>query len=195
VLELGFIAVTVLAANSAARLRRMAGSFFLVALAADLIGSRDTSPALIAVAACAGLAAAAILYIAARDDEYGEDPGWRLWVATIVAAAATSAAYAAFRTTAPTGAAPTLFGEGQTGAVIEVASFWLLSSGVAIMLTAQGAVRGTLGALLMTTGVQLLLRLSEGPHLSLSLFAAWLQVIVALAGAFLIVNERAVRDR
>jgi len=43
--------------------------------------------------------------------------------------------------------------------------------------------------------VQLLVRLMTGSHLALSLLVAWLQVVVALAGAFLIVNERVTRDR
>ena len=81
------------------------------------------------------------------------------------------------------------------GATTEVAALWLLFSGVAILLTARSAVRATLGALLMTTAVQLFIRLTTGPHLALSILAAWLQVTVALTGAFLIVNERAVRDR
>ena len=194
-IELAVIAITVLAANGASRLRRMAGAFFLVSLAADAIGASQTSIALLAVGAVSGLVSAAVLFIAARDDEYGEDPSWRLWLATIVAAAGTSAAFAAFRTAAGEASAPTLFGGDTTGATIEVASFWLLSSGIAILLTGQSAVRVTLGALLMMTGVQLLLRLAAGPHLALSLLAAWLQVVVALAGAFLIVNERVVRDR
>jgi hypothetical protein len=76
----------------------------------------------------------------------------------------------------------------------EAAAFWLLSSGVAILLTARGAVRGSLGALLMITGTQLLVRLVPGPQFAYTLMLAWLQVVVALAGAFLIVNERAVRE-
>ena len=33
-----------------------------------------------------------------------------------------------------------------------------------------------------------------GPHLALTLLLSWLQVVVALAGAFLIVNQRAARE-
>ena len=194
-IALGLVAVTVLAANGAARLRRAAGAFFIVSLAADAVGASATSPALLAVAACAGLVAAAILYVAAGDATYGEEPGWRLWMATLVGAGATAAAFASFRTVGTAETVPPLLGDDPAGVTIEVAAFWLLSSGVAILLSARSAVRSTLGALLMTSGVQLLVRLSGGPHLALSLLTAWLQVVVALAGAYLIVNERVTRDR
>ena len=193
-IELGALAVTVLAANGATRLRRMAGAFFLIALAADAIGAAGTSIPLLAVAACAGTVAAAILFIAAGDDTYGEEPGWRLWMATLVAAAVTAAAFASFRSAAAT-EATLLLGGDAGGHTLQVGAFWLLSSGIAILLSARSAVRSTLGALLMTGGVQLLLRLTEGPHLALSLLIAWLQVVVALAGAYLIVNERVTRDQ
>ena len=193
---LGAVAVTVLAANGAARLRRAAGAFFLVSLAADAVGASTTSLPLLAVAACAGTVSAAILYVAAGDETYGEEPGWRLWMATIVAGGATAAAFASFRTVAAGIAAPPPpYGDDPAGVTVQVAAFWLLSSGVAILLSARSAVRATLGALLMTSGVQLLIRLTTGPHLALSLLVAWLQVVVALAGAFLIVNERVTRDR
>jgi hypothetical protein len=55
-------------------------------------------------------------------------------------------------------------------------------------------VRTTLGALVMLTGVQLLVRLAPGPQIELTVAVAWLQVVVALTGAFLIVNERALRE-
>lgn len=194
-IELAAVAITVLGANGASRLRRIAGAFFLATLAADFVGASATSPALVAVTACVGLVAASILYIAARDDQYGEDPGWRMWMATIVASVATAAAFASFRAIVVEAPPPTLFGADPSGLTTTIAALWLLASGIAILLTARSAVRGTLGALLMTIGVQLLLRLASGPHLALALLAAWLEVVVALAGAFLIVNERAVRDR
>ena len=46
----------------------------------------------------------------------------------------------------------------------------------------------------MITGVELLVRLLDAPQLGLTVLLAWLEVVVALAGAFLIVNERAVRE-
>jgi len=111
-----------------------------------------------------------------------------------VAAAATAACFATLRTAnAETPSVP-LFGEDPTGVTAQVASFWLLSSGVAILVTARTPVRGSLGALLMITGVELLVRLLDAPQLGLTVLLAWLEVVVALAGAFLIVNERAVRE-
>jgi len=52
----------------------------------------------------------------------------------------------------------------------------------------------SLAALVLVTGVQLLARLAPEPRLATTLALAWLEVVAALAGAFLIVNERAVRD-
>jgi len=46
----------------------------------------------------------------------------------------------------------------------------------------------------MLTGTQLLVQQVPGPHLALTLLLSWLQVVVALAGAFLIVNQRAARE-
>jgi len=46
----------------------------------------------------------------------------------------------------------------------------------------------------MVTGVELLVRLVAAPQLALSVLLAWLEVVIALTGAFLIVNERAVRE-
>jgi hypothetical protein len=46
----------------------------------------------------------------------------------------------------------------------------------------------------MLTGTQLLVRMVPGPELALTLLLSWLQVVVALAGAFLIVNQRAARE-
>ncbi|HEU5288534.1 MAG TPA: hypothetical protein VFV20_09035, partial [Candidatus Limnocylindria bacterium] len=136
----------------------------------------------------------AVLYIAARDRRYGEDPGWRLWLATVVAASVTAAAFSFLRTTANEEVRITLIGEDPSGVTQEAAAFWLLSSGVAILLTARGAVRGSLGALLMLTGTQLLVQLAPGPQLAFTLLLSWLEIVVALCGAFLILNERAVRE-
>ena len=194
-IQLAAVAITVLAENGASRLRRIAGAFFLVALAADWVAASSVPLSLLIVTACSGTVAATILYIAARDDRYGEDPAWRLWMATIVAAVATATAYAWFRGIVLEESVPSLFSFESSGVTTMVGAFWLVSSGIAILLSARTPIRGTLVALLMTSGIQLLLRLHGGPYLSLMLLAAWLQVIVALAGSFLIVNERAMRDR
>ena len=87
-----------------------------------------------------------------------------------------------------------LLGEDPSGVTAQVAAFWLISSGIAILVTARSPVRGSLGALLMVTGVQLLIRLLNVPQLGLTLLLAWIEVVVALTGGFLIVNERAVRE-
>jgi len=131
---------------------------------------------------------------AARDRRYGEDPGWRLWVATVVAAAATAACFATLRTASSEVVTVPLIGEDPSGVTAQVAAFWLISSGVAILVTARTPVRGTLGALLMVTGVELLVRLLNTPQLGLTLLLAWVEAVIALAGAFLIVNERVVRE-
>jgi hypothetical protein len=193
-LMLGLVAVATLAANSANRLRFTAVAFLGVAIAAHLLAGPSISLAQTVVTSFAGLVTSAILFIAARDFRFGEDPGWRLWVATVVAASATAAAFAFLRTTSNEEVHISLIGEDPSGVTHEAAAFWLLSSGIAILLTARGAVRGSLGALLMLTGTQLLVALVPGPQLAYTLLLSWLQVVVALAGAFLIVNERAVRE-
>jgi len=193
-LLLGLVAIGTLAANSAHQLRYTAIAFLGVALSAYLLAGPAVALSQVSVSATAALVAAAVLFIAARDPRYGEDPGWRLWLATIVAAATTAAAFAFLRTTANEDVRITLIGEDPSGVTHEAAAFWLLSSGIAILLTARGAVRGSLGALLMITGTQLLVQLVPGPQFAFTLLLAWLQVVVALAGAFLVVNERAVRE-
>lgn len=191
---LAAVALTTLMANAATRLRRTAAAFFAVSIAANVVAADATTPAQVAVLAVAGLAAAGILFVAARDGEYGEDPGWRLWAATLIAAIATPLAYISFRTVSGDAPQLALAAPRDATAVVQVAAFWLLSSGTAILVTAQRAVRTSLGALLMLTGVQLLIRYAPGPQLELTIAVAWVEVVVALTGAFLIVNERAVRE-
>ncbi|HZP97293.1 MAG TPA: hypothetical protein VFC31_13320 [Candidatus Limnocylindria bacterium] len=193
-LMLLLVAVATLAANGARQLRYMALAFLGVALAAHLLTGPSVSLSQISVSAAAALVSAAVLYVAARDRRYGEDPGWRLWLATVVAASVAAAAFAFLRTTANEEVRITIIGEDPSGVTQEAGAFWLLASGVAILLTARGAVRGSLGALLMLTGTQLLVQLVPGPQLAFTLLLSWLQVVVALCGAFLILNERAVRE-
>jgi hypothetical protein len=193
-LLLALVAIATLAANGARQLRYSAIAFLGVALAAHLLTGPGVALSQVSVSATAALVAAAVLFVAARDRRYGEDPGWRLWLATIVAASTTAAAFAFLRTTSNEDVRITLIGEDPSGVTHEAAAFWLLSSGIAILLTARGAVRGSLGALLMLTGTQLLVELVPGPQFAFTLMLAWLQVVVALAGAFLILNERAVRE-
>lgn len=193
-LMLALVAVATLAANGARQLRFMALAFLGVGLAAHLLTGPAVSLSQISVSASAVLVSAAVLFIAARDRRYGEDPGWRLWLATVVAASVTAAAFAFLRTTANEEVRITLLGEDASGVTQEAAAFWLLSSGVAILLTARGPIRGSLGALLMLTGTQLLVQLVPGPQLAFTLLLSWLEVVIALCGAFLILNERAVRE-
>ena len=188
------VSVATLAANGARQLRYTAVAFLGVALAAHLLAGPSASLAQVIVSACAALVSAVVLFVAARDRRFGEDPGWRLWIATVVAASTTAAAFTFLRTTANEDVRITLLGEDPSGVTQEAAAFWLLSSGIAILLTARGAVRGSLGALLMLTGTQLLVQLAPGPQLAFTLLLAWLQVVVALCGAFLILNERAIRE-
>ena len=91
---LGLIALTTLLANGATRLRLIAVAFVGVAAVATLIASSSASLPQAAVTGSAGLAAAGILFVAARDRTYGEDPGWRLWLGTFTAAIVTPVAYA-----------------------------------------------------------------------------------------------------
>jgi len=192
-LMLGLVAVATLAANGARQLRYTAIAFLGVSLAAHLVSGPESSLAQVALTATAALVSAAVLFIAARDRRFGEDPGWRLWVATVVAASTTAAAFSFLRTTTNEDVRITLLGDDPSGVTQQAAAFWLLSSGIAILLTARGAVRGSLGALLMLTGAQLLVELAPGPQLAFTLLLSWLQIVVALCGAFLILNERAVR--
>ena len=193
-LMLGLVAIGTLAANGARQLRYTAIAFLGVALAAHLLAGPAISVAQVSVTATAAVVTAAILFISARDGSFGEDPGWRLWLATVVAASVTAAAFAFLRTTSNEEVRITLIGEDPSGVTHEAAAFWLLSSGIAILLTARGAVRGSLGALIMLTGTELLVTSVPGPQLAYTLLLSWLQIVVALAGAFLIVNERAVRE-
>ena len=193
-LMLVLVSVATLAANGARQLRYTAVAFLGVALAAHLLAGPSASLAQVIVSACAAVVSAVVLFVAARDRRFGEDPGWRLWIATVVAASTTAAAFTFLRTTANEDVRITLLGDDPSGVTQEAAAFWLLSSGIAILLTARGAVRGSLGALLMVTGTQLLVQLAPGPQLAFTLLLAWLQVVVALCGAFLILNERAIRE-
>ena len=193
-IALGVVALATLAANGSRQLRYSAFALLGVALAANAVSAGQLSVWELAVEGCGALVAFGVLYVAARDRSYGEDPGWRLWVATVVAAAATAACFATLRTASSEVVTVPLLGEDPSGVTAQVAAFWLISSGVAILITARTPVRGSLGALLMVTGVQLLVRLLNTPQLGLTLLLAWVEAVIALAGAFLIVNERVVRE-
>jgi hypothetical protein len=194
VIALGVVALATLAANGSRELRYSAFALLGVSLAANAVSAGQLSVWELAVEGCGALVAFGVLYVAAGDRSYGEDPGWRLWVATVVAAAATAACFATLRTASSDVVTVPLIGEDASGVTAQVAAFWLISSGVAILVTARTPVRGSLGALLMVTGVELLVRLLNTPQLGLTLLLAWVEAVIALAGAFLIVNERVVRE-
>jgi hypothetical protein len=191
---LAVVALTTLMVNGSSRLRGMALAFLAVSLAASAIAAGATTTGQVAVLAAGGVAASGILFIVARDGRYGEDPGWRIWAATLIAAVATPAAWLSFRTLTSDVPQMSLLAADTGNVIVQVAAFWLLSSGTAILVTARRAVRTSLGALLMLTGVQLLIRMAPGPQLELTIAVAWVEVFVALTGAFLIVNERALRE-
>ena len=193
-IALGIVALATLAANGSRQLRYSAFALLGVSLAANAVSAGQLTMWELAVEGCGALVAFGVLYVAARDRTYGEDPGWRLWVATVVAAAATAACFATLRTASSELVTVPLIGEDPSGVTAQVAAFWLISSGIAILVTARTPVRGSLGALLMVTGVELLVRLLNVPQLGLTLLLAWIQAVIALAGAFLIVNERVVRE-
>jgi hypothetical protein len=190
---LTLVVIATLFANASPRLRASALAFGLIAVAANVIALPGAPLARAAVLACAGIVAAALLYLAAGDPAYGEPAGRRLWVAMAIAAVATPTAFVSFRAPETDPGGLPLFGGDQAGAAAQVAAFWLLSAGTAVLVTARGAARASLGALLMTTGVQPLVQLAPGPQLPLTLLVAWVEVVIALTGAFLVVNERAVR--
>ncbi|MDP9266624.1 MAG: hypothetical protein M3O91_10985 [Chloroflexota bacterium] len=193
-LLLAVVAVGTLAANGSRQLRHAAAALVAVSLAASAIAAGIAVSPQLAVAACGALVGAAVLYIAASDAAYGEAAGWRVWLATLVAAVATPVAFASFRSLSSETIDVPLLGADARGVAVEVAAFWLLASGIAILLSARSAVRMSIGAFLMVGGVQLLVRLTPGAHLGLTLLVSWLQVLISLAGAFLIVNERATRE-
>src|SRR5207247_5245122 len=92
-LMLGLVAVATLAANGAQHLRYMALAFLGVAIAAHLMAGPDISVWQAALSLAAAPVTTAILFIAARAGRFGEDPGWPLWVATVVAAATAGAGW------------------------------------------------------------------------------------------------------
>ena len=155
-IALGIVALATLAANGSRQLRYSAFALLGVSLAANAVSAGQLSIWEVAVEGCGALVAFGVLYVAARDRTYGEDPGWRLWVATVVAAAATAACFATLRTASSDVVTVPLIGEDPSGVTAQVAAFWLISSGVAILVTSRTPVRASLGALLMVTGVQLL---------------------------------------
>jgi hypothetical protein len=136
----------------------------------------------VSLSGTASLAAAVILYLAARDGGFGEDPGWRVWPALGISAIATTLAYR-------------LFATAETDAYLQLVAFWLLAIGLAVLLSARGPVRTVLGALLMISGTLDVVRFQPGPHLAASVAFAWLEVLLALVGTYLIEQQHAIEER
>ncbi len=135
----------------------------------------------IALSGSAALAAVVILYLAAHDGAFGEDPAWRVWPAIAISAIATTLAFRAFTA-------------GNVEPYVQLSAFWLLAVGLGVLLTARGPVRAVVGALLMLTGTQEVVRFEPGPHLATAIAFAWLEVLLALVGAYLIQNQRALDE-
>jgi len=136
----------------------------------------------VSLSGTAALAAAVTLYLAARDGSFGEDPKWRVWPAIGISAIATTLAYRVFATA-------------ENDPYLQLAAFWLLAIGLGILLTARGPVRTVLGALLMISGTLDVVRFQPGPHLAASVAFAWLEVLLALAGTYLIQQQYAIEER
>src|SRR2546430_10776568 len=128
-IALGIIALATLAANGSRQLRYSAVALLGVSLAANVLTAGQLTVTQLALEGAGALVACGVLYVAARDRTYGEDPGWRLWVATIVAAAATAACFATLRTASSETVSVPLIGEDPSGVTAQVAAFWLISSG------------------------------------------------------------------
>lgn len=179
--ETGLIVGATLVIMSTRRLRVAA-----LALLVQFGGAQSLSGALVpreqaALLAAAAVAVALVLFVAAGDNSFGEDPGWRLAPALAVTVAATIASFAVFQTP-------------EVDRFLQVSAFWLLAAGLGILLTAHGSVRIVLGALLMLSGALLVVRFAPPGTLGLTIVFAWAQLLLALAGAFLVVNQRAAEE-
>jgi len=124
----------------------------------------------------------------------GEDSGWRLWLATIVAASATAAAFAFLRTTSNEDIRITLIGEDPCGITHEAAAF------LAPLIRHRDPPHGRRARFALARGVLMLTERSCSSR-SVRVRSSHTRSCCRgcrssslLAGAFLIVNERAVRE-
>lgn len=162
----------------ATRQLRLATLGLLAAFAASNVLTTGLAPrSEVTLSGTAALAATVILYLAARDGNFGEDPGWRVWPAIAISAIATTLAFHVFATR-------------DADLYLQLSAFWLIAVGLGILITARGPVRAVLGALLMLEGTQEVLRFEPGAHLSTTIGFAWLEVLLALIGAYLIEKQR-----
>jgi hypothetical protein len=166
----------------ATRQLRFATLGLLAAFAASNVLTTGLAPrSEVTLSGTAALAATVILYLAARDGDFGEDPRWRVWPAVAISAIASTLAYRVFQTA-------------DADPYLQLSAFWLVAVGLGILITARGPVRAVLGALLMLAGTQEVLRFDPGAHLATTIGFAWLEVLLALIGAYLIEKQRALEE-
>jgi hypothetical protein len=87
-----------------------------------------------------------------------------------------------------------VFQSRDLNAYLQVCAFWLLALGLTNLIVARGPVRAVVGSLLMLTGTLDVVRFEPGPHLATSIGFAWLEVVLALVGAYLITSERRLEE-
>jgi hypothetical protein len=182
VIETSVIVVSTLWVMSTRQLRFAALGLLAQFAAANALSSGAVPRNVVMLLGVAALAAVVTIYVAARDSRYGEDPGWRVWPGMAIAAVATVLAFA-------------VFSSPEVNRFLQVSAFWLLCAGMSVLLTARTAVRMVIGALLMLSGTQLVLRFEPGAQIGVNLIFAWVELLLALAGAFLVINQRALEER
>ena len=163
------------------QLRLVAIGLLAVFVASNALLSGQTPRAEIVLSVSAALAAAATLYLASRDASFGEEPGWRVWPAILISAITATLAYFVFFST-------------DVDRYLQFSAFWLLAIGLGILIAARGPVRAVVGSLLMLTGTLEVVRFEPGPHLATSIAFAWLYIVLALVGAYLIALQRTVEE-
>lgn len=141
----------------------------------------QTPRAEITLSGAAALAAAVTLYLAAGDASFGEEPGWRVWPAIAISAIVTVLAYRVYLSP-------------EVDPYLQLSAFWLLAIGLGILIAARGPVRAVIGSLLMLAGTLDVVRFAPGPHLATSIAFAWVEVVLTLAGAYLITVQRTVEQ-
>jgi hypothetical protein len=182
VIETSVIVVSTLWVMSTRQLRFAALGLLAQFAAANALSSSAVPRNVVVLLGVAALAAVVVIYVAARDSRFGEDPGWRVWPGMAIAAVATVLAFA-------------VFSSPEVDRFLQVSAFWLLCAGMSVLLTARTSVRMVIGALLMLSGTQLVLRFAPGAQLGITLVFAWVELLLALAGAFLVINQRALEER
>ena len=164
------------------QLRLASLGLLAVFIASNTLLTGQTPRSEITLSTAAGIAAAVLLAVAARDASFGEEPGWRVWPAIAISAIGATLAYR-------------VFFSADIDTYLQLSAFWLLAIGLGILIAAQGPVRAVVGSLLMLTGTLEVVRFEPGPHLATSIVFAWVYVALALVGAYLIGLQRSVEER